>query len=633
MRGQTTGLRQFHGSTPTGAYDKTDYTYDAAGQALTDVGPLDSATSITSSAAQAVTWTKSYDLMGDVVQQTDPDTGTSSSVYDDDKEVTQATDARPNRAGEVDTAYDVLGRVTGTTGWDANGQATPLTSRTYDDVAKGQPTSVTAYENGNAAYTTTVTGYTTAYQPTGSTINIPAGAYGNASKITYTTADAYTAVQDLLDTAKITTTGTGSLIPDETLYYAYNGIGLPIGVGGTDAYTSWIDYSPLGQVERTTQGIKPQQVVTTNNWDLATGNLLSYSNNKEDADAAVDSVSYTYNDAGQITSTSDVQDGGGTAQTDTQCYTYDYLARLTTAWTDTGGTHTAASPSLSGIGGCNNATPQAANLGGPAPYWQSYTYDLTGNRTSKTAHDTTGDTTQTYTYDADGNPTSIDATTNGQNETTQNQTLTWNTQGDLTTLTAGPATDPTHRTSYHYDADGNLTARTDDGTTTIYLGTDELTLNAAGTITSANRSYTVTGAPTTIAPPPPAPPEQNATTNSPTSKAPPPPTSPPTPSPSHAAPTHPSAKPAPPQPDTWPGDKGYISGTNDPTTGLTNLGAREYDPTLGRFLNPDPLRSTTDSQQWNGYAYADNTRSTAAIPQARYLRTTSSDTALAMPEI
>lgn len=36
------------------------------------------------------------------------------------------------------------------------------------------------------------------------------------------------------------------------------------------------------------------------------------------------------------------------------------------------------------------------------------------------------------------------------------------------------------------------------------------------------------------------------------------------------------------------GDRGYVGGTNDPT-GLTHLGAREYDTMLGRFLSVDPI--------------------------------------------
>ncbi|WP_405586533.1 RHS repeat-associated core domain-containing protein [Streptomyces sp. NBC_01190] len=50
----------------------------------------------------------------------------------------------------------------------------------------------------------------------------------------------------------------------------------------------------------------------------------------------------------------------------------------------------------------------------------------------------------------------------------------------------------------------------------------------------------------------------------------------------------------------------FVGGTPDPLTGLTNLGAREYDPTLGRFLSRDPLLEIRQPQQWNGYAYADD---------------------------
>jgi RHS repeat-associated protein len=56
---------------------------------------------------------------------------------------------------------------------------------------------------------------------------------------------------------------------------------------------------------------------------------------------------------------------------------------------------------------------------------------------------------------------------------------------------------------------------------------------------------------------------------------------------------------------TWGGTKGYIGGTLD-DTGLTHLGARYYDPTLGRFISVDPILNLDDKEQWHGYSYANN---------------------------
>ncbi|MFE6555712.1 RHS repeat-associated core domain-containing protein [Streptomyces sp. NPDC057746] len=55
-------------------------------------------------------------------------------------------------------------------------------------------------------------------------------------------------------------------------------------------------------------------------------------------------------------------------------------------------------------------------------------------------------------------------------------------------------------------------------------------------------------------------------------------------------------------------------GIQDDNTGLTNLGAREYDPTIGRFLSPDPVLNTGDPQSWNAYDYANDTPVTTSDP-------------------
>ncbi|MFJ6381671.1 RHS repeat domain-containing protein [Kitasatospora sp. NPDC092039] len=58
--------------------------------------------------------------------------------------------------------------------------------------------------------------------------------------------------------------------------------------------------------------------------------------------------------------------------------------------------------------------------------------------------------------------------------------------------------------------------------------------------------------------------------------------------------------------NSWAGDKGFVGGLKDDTTGFTNLGARQYQPSTGRFLSPDPLILPEDPQQWNAYAYSNN---------------------------
>ncbi|GGW69892.1 RHS repeat-associated core domain-containing protein [Streptomyces xantholiticus] len=61
------------------------------------------------------------------------------------------------------------------------------------------------------------------------------------------------------------------------------------------------------------------------------------------------------------------------------------------------------------------------------------------------------------------------------------------------------------------------------------------------------------------------------------------------------------------------GPRGFVGGTNDPT-GLTHLGAREYDPTLGRFLSVDPIIDYTDPAQMHAYSYAHNNPLTKSDP-------------------
>ena len=54
-------------------------------------------------------------------------------------------------------------------------------------------------------------------------------------------------------------------------------------------------------------------------------------------------------------------------------------------------------------------------------------------------------------------------------------------------------------------------------------------------------------------------------------------------------------------------DRGFVQGLNDPALGMIRIGARDYDPATGRFLQPDPiLDASSSSTQWNAYGYGNN---------------------------
>jgi hypothetical protein len=94
---------------------------------------------------------------------------------------------------------------------------------------------------------------------------------------------------------------------------------------------------------------------------------------------------YTDDDAGTVTVINEINAADGATLTQ-QCFAHDYLRRLTEAWTTTAAT-------------CPT-TPTQAAVDGPDPYWQSFTYDLVGNRTTDTTHAATGDTIRDYTTPA-----------------------------------------------------------------------------------------------------------------------------------------------------------------------------------------------------------------------------------------
>ncbi|MEV1061744.1 ricin-type beta-trefoil lectin domain protein [Streptomyces sp. NPDC050263] len=65
---------------------------------------------------------------------------------------------------------------------------------------------------------------------------------------------------------------------------------------------------------------------------------------------------------------------------------------------------------------------------------------------------------------------------------------------------------------------------------------------------------------------------------------------------------------------TWRSHQSYVGGDDDASSGLVHLGAREYDPSTGRFLSVDPVLDLADPVQMNGYVYCENNPVTFADP-------------------
>ncbi|MFD9335027.1 RHS repeat-associated core domain-containing protein [Streptomyces sp. NPDC060028] len=152
--------------------------------------------------------------------------------------------------------------------------------------------------------------------------------------------------------------------------------------------------------------------------------------------------------------------------------------------------------------------------------------------------------------------------------------------------------------TYLYDAAGQRLLRRESGKTTLYLGSDELTLTAStGKVTGARTYAGFGGGPSIVRTPTgltytasdhhgTATTTLDAATLAITRRA-----------------QKPYGESRGPAPAAWPDDKGFLGKPQD-TTGLTHVGAREYDPALGRFISVDPVMDLDKSQQIHGYLYA-----------------------------
>ncbi|ONF72956.1 hypothetical protein AVR91_0208255 [Amycolatopsis keratiniphila subsp. keratiniphila] len=588
-RGRTRSVWQYHGAQPTGDYDETKYDYT----------PSDKLATITDSSGNR--WSYTYDIHGSLIRADDPDRGATTYTYNKLNQQTSSTDAR-----NVTLAYgyDKLGRKTGV--FKDNLSGTKLSEWAYDTAHKGigQVASSTRWVDGNA-YVKKVNVYGPLYQPTVQSIIIPpiegpklAGTYQSFFQYNW---------DGSLGGAGIPRAGDLSV---ESMLYVHDDLGyLQSTEGGVDDdyqdYVSETSYTRYGEPQRLQLG--GESSTSTNGkrawlsyyYDTNTRRLDRTIVDAEVPQPMQTDTHYTYNPAGNITSIANTPLG---QPVDKQCFGYDYLTRLTEAWTP-------ANPDC-------GAPPGSSGLGGPAPYWQSFTYDKSGNRTGDTQHLPGGDLTRKYSYAAPGTtkPHVLNSvTTEGPAgaKTTQytydqlgntktrpgvsgQQNLEWNIENKLEKVTDG-----TSDTTFLYDADGDRLIRRDPTGTTLYLGQQEVRLDKASGNATTTRYYTHGG--TTVA---------MRTGGVLTWLA-----------GDHQGTTQVAINandlmvkqrrqtPFGSQrgPDVvMPGERGFVGGTIDASTGLTHLGARDYDADLGRFVSLDPLLDPSSPQQMNGYSYANN---------------------------
>jgi RHS repeat-associated protein len=542
-----------------------------------------------------------YNWAGERVRTDDPDAGVSTSTYDANGQVATSTDA----TGTLTYNYDALQRPTTT-----QQGTTTLSQLSYDSAAggKGQLASAVSYANGKA-YTQQVTGYDARGRTTGQQTIVPNDGTGLTG--TYTVGYGY----DLADhVTSVDYPAVGGL-PEEKVTTHYTAQGLPDTVSSALAtYQSSIGFDKQGRLNARAYGVSGGSDATVNraythNDTNGTGVLSNITTTVTTGDGVTKTAqndTFTRDLAGQITGSTD----GVTKQS--ECFTYDELNRLSHAWT------TQATDNCAGAA----APDRSSSLD---PYDQQYGYDDIGNLTSVTDTTAAGATTRKYTYpgySADGTTytpeqprphavTKAGNDTFGYNNAGQmttrtvggvSSTLLWNPQNRISSITQHKSTGD-QASSYVYDAAGSPLIRISPQESVLYIDGHEL--HSAGSGIQATRLYSATG--TTIA-------MRQAdgtkngkltwllgdtqastslfitTTGQVTRRR-----------------YTPFGKQRNTGGDLPAGlDRGFLGKAEDDSTQLSLLGARMYDPALGRFLSPDPLTQPYNPQNLSAYSYTDN---------------------------
>ncbi|WP_212826971.1 RHS repeat-associated core domain-containing protein [Catellatospora sp. TT07R-123] len=603
VKGRTVELIQHNtaaGVASTGL--STKYTYNRKNQMVKTTDPLGNE------------WTWTFDIRGRQISAKDPDKGTTTSEYNDDNELVKTTNAGDVLVYE----YDQLGRKTAVYR-DSATTANKRAAWTYDSMwtgltVRGRLATSTRYEGANT-YTIKIGGYSPRYAVSDITYSIPTSLTGLGGDYTFTYG--YNSTDG---SPTNTAFPAGGGLAGEAVTVGYDTTyGLPNGLTttavGITSYVTGQTYTAFGEPSMTTRktGTSPY-VDSETTYDASTRRTTRFKVKPETAAGTVTDIGYQHDSAGNYQWIADTPQVG---QSDIQCFTYDRLRRLTDAWT----------PATTSQ--CDDG-PVGDPITGAEPYWQTWTFDDVGNRLTQQDH--TSQTTRTYSvpaqgatavrphavtqvqtqtpgltvtqsygYDVSGNTTARPGSGGGQ-------TLTWDVEGRLKTVAEGANT-----TTNTYDADGARLLRDDTSSTTLYLPGQEMRRDKGSGIVIATRYYAFGGQvcaqrtstaglvwlfgdhqgtqqlaieasaqQVTVRRQSPYG-EKRSATSSP-----------------------------------WVNQKGFVGGDIDPT-GLIHIGAREYDPQMGRFASVDPILVSSDPAQFNAYQYGANNPVTYADPTGTVL--------------
>ncbi|WP_198300909.1 RHS repeat-associated core domain-containing protein [Cellvibrio sp. PSBB006] len=403
---------------------KTEYTYDGRGYMTQVKDP------------EGLITTYSYNPFGDLTQLTSPDTGTTTFTYDSAGNRTSATDSRNV---VVSYTYDALNRLTGI---DYPASPTENITYTYDETTNGNHGigHLTGVSNaaGTTQYTYNPQGLITAKQVTlnnqTSTTAYTYDAVGQLTGITYPSGRIVTYTRDTAGRISGMTTRASSGATEYTLLS--NLQYLPFGPANAYTYGNGLTLNHDYDQDYRLQGIEVSGINPVLERDYSydpVNNITAIANPLH----TVKNQSFGYDALNRLTSAQGVY---GLLD-----YTYDAVGNRLTQSHDDGtavhhDTYSYATDShrLLGISRLTDNQP-AGN--------RSFTYDNTGNRLTNTAED---GSTHTHTYNHANRMESVSV------DSTATATYTYNPLGQRISKTTNNTTE-----LYHYDEAGQLISVTD----------------------------------------------------------------------------------------------------------------------------------------------------------------------------